>query len=188
MLIESNAYQITKKHFEYVIKKPPCDIVPTKIVSIQYSGHIYFPNNFNQPLPTMVEAYRTKKFHGINIKTLVFIPKQHPINELKEEEKFEYINVSSIFSINSKGKPKVQSFIHNTEDLYTKFPIEKYPEKYQSYGEFNAYTIRFIVKENDISLPQGIGFEEISKAQVFLWDIDPETSRGTETTVKTTKD
>lgn len=133
------------------------------------SGEITFDNKFNQPLPSLVEA----EFNGsaITVKTLIFVESQIPL---------EAVKIKQLFSISNFGNCKLQFFIYCSEEVIKKLNDDKESNK----GRYKAYKIDFSTEDTK-NFPKGISLENIKVVQTFVWNIDPETSRGTETVVKT---
>lgn len=146
---------------------PPGVLITEKPVLVEPSGHINFKNDFKTPLPSLVEAksYESK----IKIKVLFFVASDFNLNEV-------YIN--QLFSISNFGYCKLQFFIYCDKDTCENIKKEAKEEVYKAYSfEFET--------SNTEDFPEGIKLQDIKIVQTFIWDIDPETSRGTETTVKT---
>ncbi len=149
---------------------PPGNILNTPVL-LKSAGKISFTNNPEQPLLPHVEAYRNKD-ESIAIRALVFINSSAENPELK---------ISQLFSINSSGKGQLQFFIHCDVEEIERLMGEN------TKGEYYAYTVEFTTQDT-YNFPYGIGLEHIEVVQTFLWNIDPKTSRGTETVVQTTDD
>ncbi len=153
----------TEKLFIY----PPGVLITEKPVLVESSGHINFKNDSKIPLPSLVEA----KSNGteIKIKGLFFVASDFDLREV-------YIN--QLFSISNYGCCKLQFFIYCDQETSLEIKSKVNLEKYK------AYTFEFKTS-NAEAFPEGIKLQNIKVVQTFIWDIDPETSRGTETTVKT---
>lgn len=152
---------------------PPGICLPKECIKrINPAGKITFENNFNQPLPSLVEATFNKKdnINSINVKALILINSTFKLNS---------VNVNQLFSISNFGNCKLQFFI------YTSKETAKELAKKREYCNYEAYTIEFSTNL-ETPLPEGISLKDIKTVQTFVWDIDPKTSRGTETTVQTT--
>ncbi|WP_237276072.1 hypothetical protein [Tenacibaculum ovolyticum] len=158
---------------EKLIIQPPGEKIRTiGKENIIESGNIYFENNFNKPIPTLVEAtYHEITENNLNprihIKGLFFVESEVPL---------ESALVNQLFSISNFGQPKLQFFIYSS--------IDEAKSLKKSSGKYKAYTIDFYT-DNITNFPKGINLKDIKIAQTFSWNIDPETSRGTETIVKT---
>lgn len=152
---------------------PPGICLPTECIKkINPAGKITFENNFNQPLPSLIEATFNKKenINSINVKALVLV---------NSTFKLTTVNVNQLFSISNFGNCKLQFFIYTSKEIAMELA------KKREVCNYEAYTIEFSTN-HETSLPQGISLEDIKIVQTFVWDIDPKTSRGTETTVQTT--
>ncbi len=148
---------------------PPGNILNTDI-SINHAGKINFPNNPEQPLLPHVES--KIKDGVITVRTLVFINSSAENPELK---------ISQLFSINNSGKCQLQFFIHCDTEEIDRLMDEKTEDSYI------AYSVEFTTQDTN-GFPYGIYLKDIEITQTFLWNIDPKTSRGTETVVQTTDD
>ncbi len=152
-----------------VIMPPGDDQV--EITETEASGEIYVDHLFiNAPLIPHVIARKDED--RISVNALVFIDTE------KENPEFK---VSKLLSVNIDGTYQMQFFIHCDlqEDL-------KWKEE-ETRQLFKAYTIKFNTTIEQIEFPLGVKLEHIQTIQTFLWDIDPETSRGTETVVLSTE-
>ena len=152
---------------------PPGDSLPENFVKeIKHAGKITFDNNFNQPLPSLVEAIfkKTNNTNCILVKALIFVNSTFTLTS---------VNVNQLFSISNFGNCKLQFFIYTS-----KKDAEELAKK-RNDANYEAYTIEFYTNL-ETHLPKGISLQDIKVVQTFLWNIDPKTSRGTETTVQTT--
>ncbi|WP_272151774.1 hypothetical protein [Tenacibaculum aiptasiae] len=150
---------------------PPGKVISPE-VTIQKSGSIYFENTFERPLPSLVEATKKHRCGPINVKALIFVSSSTPLPA-------SAIKISQLFSVNSFGDYMLQFFIHTTVENMLKINDNKTTNEYQ------AYTIKFSTNEL-VTFPEGISLDKIKVIQTFVWNIDPTTSRGTETTVQDT--
>ncbi|KAB1158388.1 hypothetical protein F7018_09430 [Tenacibaculum aiptasiae] len=154
---------------------PPGKVISPE-VTIQKSGSIYFENTFERPLPSLVEATQHRcgpiSYGPINVKALIFVSSSTPLSA-------SAIKISQLFSVNSFGDYMLQFFIHTTVEDMLKINDNKTTNEYQ------AYTIKFSTNEL-VTFPEGISLDKIKVIQTFVWNIDPTTSRGTETTVQDT--
>lgn len=155
------------------------------------SGYINFPVSKNSDgkilLPTLVEAeYLKEDEHNkfINIKVLFFVASK--AEEIKNSsldttsEIIDKIMVKQLFCVNSYGLYTLQLYLYCNERTIEK--IYNNQDKNPEY--FQAYSVEFSVSNTTINLPENINIEDINIVQSFIWDIDPRTSRGTETVVK----
>lgn len=151
---------------------PPGKKISSEI-KITPSGNIFYKglSKQQQPLPTLVNATRNQD-GSINIKTLIFLNSTISLTP-------HMVNVSQLFCISDYGDCKLQFFIHSTKDDMNRIKEDKTEYNYL------AYTIEFTTNE-ETNFPEGIYLSDIKKVQTFLWDIDPTTSRGTETAVQDT--
>ncbi|WP_420551187.1 hypothetical protein [Tenacibaculum aiptasiae] len=149
---------------------PPGKVISSE-VTIKTSGNIYFENKSEQPLPSLVDS--TKNHDGsINVKALIFVNSSTPLSA-------SAIKISQLFSVNNFGNYMLQFFIHSTvEDMLD-------INKQKTTNEYQAYTIEFTTNEV-VTFPEGLTLNDIKVIQTFVWNIDPTTSRGTETTVQDT--
>ena len=149
---------------------PPGKVISPE-VTIQKSGSIYFENTFERPLPSLVEATQ-HRHEPINVKALIFVSSSTPLSA-------SAIKISQLFSVNSFGDYMLQFFIHTTVEDMLKINDKK------TINEYQAYTIKFSTNEL-VTFPEGMDLDDIKVIQTFVWNIDPTTSRGTETTVQDT--
>ncbi|MGG8495793.1 hypothetical protein ACQY1Q_05215 [Tenacibaculum sp. TC6] len=150
---------------------PPGELILTSPwVKITPAGEVHFENSFNRPLPSLVEAKWNSEKNCIDIRTLIFVDSGAPLSSVK---------VNQLFSVSNFGYSKLQLFIYCSKE-----EIEKLT-KYGTKNKYKAYTLEFSTN-NSTNFPEGIRLNDIKIVQTFLWNIDPETSRGTETTVQTT--
>lgn len=156
---------------ELIILPPGNEIAPPNEAQIEVSGNIYFENRFNQPLPSLVEASFNEPKTEITVKVLFFV---------NSEEKLTSVAVRQLFSISNFGNCKLQFFLSCTD----KEQAESL--KLSSSGpNYKSYTVKFTTESTE-GFPKHISLSDIEIVQTFIWDIDPKTSRGTETTVQTT--
>ncbi|WP_299125803.1 hypothetical protein [uncultured Tenacibaculum sp.] len=149
---------------------PPGKVISSE-VTIKTSGSIYFENKSKQPLPSIVES--TRNLNGsINVKALIFVNSSTPLSA-------SAIKISQLFSVSNFGNYKLQFFIHSTVEGMLDINKQKTSNEYQ------AYTIEFTTNE-ETNFPEGLTLYDIKVVQTFVWDIDPRTSRGTETAVQDT--
>lgn len=121
-------------------------------------GHVSFPKNRKKTLLSpLVEAYHVGK--KILVNAVVFVAHEE-LEDLK-------ISVVQNCYVNIEGKAQLQFFI-------------AYDLKPTDGVDFYIYEVSF--EADDI--PFDGGLKNIASIQTFLWDIDPISSRGTETTVQ----
>jgi hypothetical protein len=154
-------------------------------VSIAESnGHINFGKTFSKPLPTLNEAYYNEDEKSITVNAVFLV-----------ETKLETLHpkVNQLFTIGDYGEYQLQFFIYYDEEELTKI-INNPPKEDNKY---KSYKLQFTTTDTT-GFPTGpkviidpkkyktddIKMKDITVVQTFLWDIDPETSRGTRTTVK----
>lgn len=141
-------------------------------IPVTKSGQFTFENNFEDPLPSLVEAKFKDGF--IEVKMLFFVDSNYILTG-------HHLVVNQLFSISNYGKPKLQFFLH-TNDEKVCYELQNHATKD---GTYHAYTVNFRTNTTT-GIPDNINLEDIKIVQSFVWDIDPKTSRGTETTVQTT--
>lgn len=161
-----------------ITKTPPsrnqCNIIlppgdsHRNITDIKHSGDITIPHSFNETPPLVPHVRVTKKEGYIAVEAIIFIDStiEHP-----------KLKVSQLLSVNMDGKYQLQFFIH-----CSKHEIERLRGN-RSRVSYKSFTIKFDTKDTTINFPEGVTLEHVKMAQTFLWNIDPETSRGTETIV-----
>ncbi|WP_299104210.1 hypothetical protein [uncultured Tenacibaculum sp.] len=135
------------------------------------SGHIQFENRFNQPLPTLVEAFFNKSKSAITVKVLFFV---------NSKEDLTSVTVRQLFSISNFGNYKLQFFL-SCKDEKQAVTLSDHSSGFH----YKSYTAEFTTNSTK-DFPEHISLSDIEIVQTFIWDIDPKTSRGTETTVQTT--
>lgn len=113
-------------------------------------------------LSPYVEAYYSAKENTLSVNAVVYVDS----DTIKENGIFEYSIIQNTY-IDLEGLAQLQFFI-----------VYDMPEELS--GDLSIYEIIF---EADKDIFIG-GLSNIKTIQTFLWDIDPETSRGTETTVQ----
>ncbi|CAL2106399.1 conserved hypothetical protein [Tenacibaculum sp. 190524A02b] len=139
------------------------------------SGNINYHSNFTQPLPSLVEAvYEPIDDENgvIKVSVLFFVDSEDDLNTIK---------VNQLFCISSLGECKLQFFIYCDEAQLKSLT--------KSSNKYRAYTVNFKTS-NTNNFPEGtpkpVSLKDIKVVETFIWNIDPETSRGTETSVQTT--
>lgn len=141
-----------------VLNNPPGTLV--KINSVSLSGEISFLHkNTKTPLPPLVESFVTRN-NQIQIDAIVFIDASFPTPNF---------NVYQLYCISNSGDPKLQFFVdYDLKETYA--------------NDFKAYQVTF--EASNEGLPVGIKLADIETIEAFSWNVDPVTSRGTETTVQ----
>ncbi|WP_422091852.1 hypothetical protein [Tenacibaculum ovolyticum] len=142
-----------------------------EITEIEHSGDITIPHSFNETPPLVPHVRVTKEDHNIAIEAIVFI--DSTVDRPK-------LIVSQLLSVSIAGEYQLQFFIHCNED-----EIERLREN-RSRISYKAFRVKFDTKNTAINFPEGVTLEHVKTTQTFLWNIDPETSRGTEVGVLTT--
>ena len=121
-------------------------------------GKVSFPDKFTKDLfSPVVEAYYLD--NKLSVRAVIFVT--------HEESKNLKLSVYQNSYISIDGKAQLQFFI-------------AYDLKGTVGHDFHIYEVSFNANE----IPYEGGLESIRTIQTFLWDIDPITSRGTETTVQ----
>ena len=156
------------------------------------SGYINFPVTKNPDgkilLPTLVEAeFPDPSKTSIDVKVLFFVASR--AENIKKSSSdttpdiIDKIMVKQLFCVNSYGLYTLQLYLYcnetTTEQIYRSQDEDR--DKNPEY--FQAYSVKFSI-DNTINLPENITISHIDIVQSFIWDIDPKTSRGTETVVK----
>ncbi|MNL57073.1 hypothetical protein D3C87_1806080 [compost metagenome] len=107
-----------------------------------------------------VEAYYDSHSNALLIQAVVYVD-----SPLVENETLHYKIIQNTY-IDLEGNPQLQFFI-----------VYNMPEELSA--DLFIYEIVFNADASFIG-----GFSNLEKIQTFLWDSDPETSRGTETPVR----
>ncbi|CAM1340273.1 hypothetical protein [Tenacibaculum amylolyticum] len=140
-------------------------------VPIQKTGGFTFKNQYKKPLPSLLEVEYNEDNDSIKVCILFFVNSSFPLEE-------HHLVVNQLFTISNYGHYKLQFFLHtNSEGVCKAIKGES------TDGEYIAYTTEFTTTST-VGFPDNIELRCIKVAQSFIWDIDPETSRGTETVVK----
>ena len=140
-----------------LISTPPGEQVKELVFS--ESGKISFTNKRpNKPLQPLVEVYLDAS-NNIQVSTVFFI--DAAITGLDANS----FTIYQDYCVSDFGSPRLQFFI-------------SYDAQETDATDFQAYQISFQ------ALPSIFSNEDITTVQTFLWDIDPITSRGTETGVQ----
>ncbi|RZJ53121.1 MAG: hypothetical protein EOO44_09515 [Flavobacterium sp.] len=143
------------------IAPPGTDITPKE--AAQSIGAVTFQQTKSvEILSPYVEAYYNAKENKLTIDAIVYVDTE----TIKDNGILNYSVVQNTY-IDLDGHAQLQFFI-----------VYDMPEELS--GDLSIYEITF---EADPKLFIG-GLSKLKTIQTFLWDIDPETSRGTETTVQ----
>ncbi|MGO4772389.1 hypothetical protein ACEN2I_12060 [Flavobacterium sp. W22_SRS_FK3] len=124
---------------------------------------INFPENASKiPFAPIVQATFTDS-ETLQVRAVFLVSTNTALNN----DKLDFMIYQNWY-VNLEGERQLQFFIaYDIDDAISK--------------EFDVYEISFKAEKD----PYGEdAFKSISTIQTFLWDIDPETSRGTETTVQ----
>lgn len=126
-------------------------------------GTVTFPNNQEKiPFSPVVQAFKSSDNKNLHINAVVFVTSFGPANNELNFEIYQnqYVDLD--------GKLQVQFFIcyDLLDDPGTVFDI---------------YEISFDANKKPFGKHL---FTDVNTIQTFLWDIDPDTSRGTETPVR----
>ncbi|CAL2104517.1 conserved protein of unknown function [Tenacibaculum sp. 190130A14a] len=140
-------------------------------VKVIESGNIIFNNNFDKPLPSLVEASYDDIEKSITVNVLFFVNSYQELTS---------VSVHQLFSISNFGHGKLQFFLSCADEAQAQL-LKDAPSGF----EYQAYTAEFTTRLTE-GFPEHIDMCDIKVVQTFVWDIDPKTSRGTETTVQTT--
>jgi hypothetical protein len=126
---------------------------------------INLPPQFKRTIPPPYNVNAILEDSGsISVYASVLIPQTPMLRPKQIETPF---NVTQVFSLDSDGKPKLQFYFC-------------YNGAYDSRA-LNEFHYRLTA--SDASLPSGFQMKDVLSVEVFLWDEDPKTSRGTVTTV-----
>ncbi|CAM1371745.1 conserved hypothetical protein [Tenacibaculum litopenaei] len=164
--------EITITEKEYIFPPGVSLFTAENALTPTVTGNLEFTSNYHKPLPPIVEAVYVKKKKHLKVKILFFVASNSILPK---------VQVKQLFSISNYGAYKLQFFVYCSK--HDRDNLVRTPGKYQ------AYAISFKTKHVHFDDPQGntpVLMKKIHVAQAFVWDIDPETSRGTETTVQTT--
>lgn len=144
------------------ITPPGTDITP--VVPAQSIGAVTFQQTKSvELLSPYVEAYYDAKENNLTINAIVYVDSK-TINE--NNGILNYSVIQNTY-IDIDGYAQLQFFI-----------VYDMPE--ELLGDLSIYEIIFEAN-SDIFIG---GLSKIEKIQTFLWDVDPISSRGTETTVQ----
>lgn len=143
-----------------VIVPPPGTEIPAKFITTNFIGEIKFPLKKSKTLfSPVVEAFFVEGV--ITVNAVVYVD-----SKVKKTTEF---NVIQNLYVDIEGDPQLQFFV--CYDLDDDKDVQN----------FRVFEVTFQVQS---ILPFEIS--KVETIQTFLWDIDPETSRGTETTVQRT--
>jgi hypothetical protein len=151
---------------------PPGKCIQTENKSKLTLKPISFPENTSKiPFAPIVQATLIQD-GTFQIKAVFLVatePKGHKGDEDDKKEKLKF-DIYQNWYVDLDGQRQLQFFIA--------YNIEDDPKQ-----NFDVYEASFKVEKE----PYGENaFAKIETIQTFLWDIDPETSRGTETSVERT--
>lgn len=149
---------------------PPGDVIQ-EITDIKPSGNIHITHKFDNTPPLVPHVRVKRERNEIFVEAIVFI------DSTAENPKLQ---VSQLLSVNTVGKYQLQFFIHCDEQEIKRL------RRHKTGISYKAYTTSFSTKSSSIPFPEGVTLDHIELIQTFLWNIDPETSRGTESVVQTT--
>jgi hypothetical protein len=168
------------------LTNPPGTLLETTTVVVAEIGSINFGKTFKQPLPTLNQAIMT--VNGLKITAVVLVRTTLSAIDLKPK-------INQQFTIGTYGENQLQFFIYCDEEqlkaiidsnddeavdnTYRVFKVE-----FTTTDETGFPTMPKEIKNKDIFTGIDVKLEHIKQVQTFLWNIDPETSRGTVTTVQ----
>ena len=153
-----------------VIIFPPGE--PLKFfLELTKSGEVTVRHMYSDNPPPLVPLAEAKALDAntMSVRATIFI---------NSTAKDPQLLVSQVLCVTADGEFKLQFFIHCGEEEVYRLIDNRTEEVY------TAYETQF-ESTNTNGFPDGITMESISHVQVFLWNIDPETSRGTESVVQT---
>ncbi|WP_166921771.1 hypothetical protein [Flavobacterium poyangense] len=128
-------------------------------VKLEKLTSITFPDNQTNALLSPVVQANLIDGRKLKVKAVVFIA--------PDDQNGLDFDIYQNCYVNIEGKPKLQFFVcYDLKDVVGKV--------------FDIYEVSFEAKQ----IPFPGGLSEIKTIETFLWDIDPITSRGTETTVQ----
>jgi hypothetical protein len=143
------------------INPPGKDITPKDKDAVHSIGTVTFKKTKSaEVLSPYVEAYYDSHSNALLIQAVVYVD-----SPLVENEILHYRVIQNTY-IDIEGSPQLQFFI-----------VYNMPEELSA--DLFIYEIVFNADSSFIG-----GFSNLEKIQTFLWDSDPETSRGTETPVR----
>ncbi|QOG03872.1 hypothetical protein [Flavobacterium sp. MDT1-60] len=143
------------------ITPPGIDITPKDKDAVHSIGTVTFKKTKSaEVLSPYVEAYYDSHSNALLIQAVVYVD-----SPLVENEILHYKIIQNTY-IDIEGNPQLQFFI-----------VYNMPEELSA--DLFIYEIVFNANDSFIG-----GFSNLEKIQTFLWDSDPETSRGTETPVR----
>ena len=140
---------------------PGIDITPKDKDAVHSIGTVTFKKTKSaEVLSPYVEAYYDSHSNALLIQAVVYVD-----SPLVEKEELHFSVIQNTY-IDIEGSPQLQFFI-----------VYNMPEELSA--DLFIYEIVFNADSSFIG-----GFSNLEKIQTFLWDSDPETSRGTETPVR----
>lgn len=155
--------KITSESYLAPFVPPGTDITSTIITTARSIGHVTFEETKSvEILSPYVEAYYNANANTLAVNAVVYVDS----TAINEDGTLKYCVFQNTY-IDLEGHAQLQFFI-----------VYDMPEELS--GELSIYEIIF---NADPTIFIG-GLSKVQTIQTFLWDVDPETSRGTETTVQ----
>jgi hypothetical protein len=141
---------------------PPGTVIPI-LDFLEVGSSISLAHNKSYDLLQPLVAASLDATGNIQVSTVVFVDASVPlaITDFK---------VNQLYDISDLGVPRIQFFI-------------SYEKPETKPTEFKAYEISFAPILASL-IPAVVLGSQIKTVQAFLWNVDPETSRGTETVVQ----
>lgn len=170
------------------LTNPPGTPLYTTVVVTEI-GSINFGKTFKQPLPTLNQAIMTG--NGLEITAIVLVRTTLSVIDLKPK-------INQQFTIGTYGENQLQFFIYCDEkQLKAIIDSNKIADGETVDNTYRVFKVEFTttdetgfptgpigIENKDIFTGIDVKLEHIKQVQTFLWNIDPETSRGTVTTVQ----
>jgi hypothetical protein len=170
------------------LTNPPGTPLENITVVVSEIGSVNFGKTFKQPLPTLNQAIMTG--NGLEITAIVLIRTTLSAIDLKPE-------INQQFTIGTYGENQLQFFIYcNEKQLKAIIDSNKITDGETVDNTYRVFKVEFTttdetgfptmpeeIKNKDIFTGIDVKLKDIKQVQTFLWNIDPETSRGTVTTV-----
>jgi hypothetical protein len=141
---------------------PPGTVIPILDFSV-VSSSISLSNNKSYDLLQPLVAASLDATGNIQVSTVVFVDASLSLVNT------DFI-VNQLYDISDLGFPRIQFFI-------------SYEKPETKPTEFKAYEISFSPLLASL-IPAVVIGSQIKTVQVFIWNVDPKTSRGTETVVQ----
>lgn len=153
----------TPESYTETINPPGTDITPTIETTANSIGNVTFEETKSvEILSPYVEAYYSANANTLTVNAIVYVDS----TAINENGTLEYCIFQNTY-IDIEGDSQLQFFI-----------VYNMPEELS--GDLSIYEIIFQA-DKDIFIG---GLSNVKTIQTFLWDSDPVTSRGTETTVQ----